>query len=154
MSHAQPVFNIVVLNIVVTGRVFWHLRLFVCSQVHNIDTRFRLVANRGEVETPSCVVYHGMAPRLAVARYTAAVRRGLVEQTPRPTARPRSGAGAALPVRPRRDRRPRRAVPVLHGLVGGSRGLMAESPQGVRPRASSPPDSLAVARSAGHEVPS
>jgi hypothetical protein len=68
----------------VTGRVFWHLRFFVCSLVHNSDTRFRLVANGGEIETPSWAVYHGMAPLLAVTRYTSALLRGLVERTPRP----------------------------------------------------------------------
>lgn len=46
MSDAQPVFNIVV-----TGRVFWHLRFFVCSLVHNSDARFRLVANGCAPET-------------------------------------------------------------------------------------------------------
>ena len=46
MSQAQPVFNIVV-----TGGVFWHLRFFVCSLVHNSDARFRLVANGCTPET-------------------------------------------------------------------------------------------------------
>jgi hypothetical protein len=40
MPDMQPVFNIVV-----TGRVFWHLRYFVCSLVHNSDARFRFVTN-------------------------------------------------------------------------------------------------------------
>jgi hypothetical protein len=46
MSDAQPVFNMVV-----TGRVFWHLRFFVCSLVHNSDARFRFVANGCAPET-------------------------------------------------------------------------------------------------------
>jgi hypothetical protein len=46
MPNAQPVFNIVV-----TGRVFWHLRYFVCSLVHNSDAHFRLVANGCAPET-------------------------------------------------------------------------------------------------------
>jgi hypothetical protein len=46
MPNAQPVFNIVV-----TGRVFWHLRYFVCSLVHNSDARFRFVANGCAPET-------------------------------------------------------------------------------------------------------
>jgi hypothetical protein len=46
MSDAQPVFNIVV-----TGRVFWHLRFFVCSLLHNSDALFRLVANACAPET-------------------------------------------------------------------------------------------------------
>jgi hypothetical protein len=46
MSDIQPVFNIVV-----TGRVFWHLRFFVCSLVHNSDARFRFVANGCTPET-------------------------------------------------------------------------------------------------------
>jgi hypothetical protein len=78
MSDAQPVFNIVV-----TGRVFWHLRYFVCSVVHNSDARLRLVANGCAPETlallddyadahpgrvveildvsPSAIVAHGVA---------------------------------------------------------------------------------------------
>jgi hypothetical protein len=46
MSEEQPVFNIVV-----TGRVFWHLRFFVCSLLHSSDARFRLVANGCAPET-------------------------------------------------------------------------------------------------------
>jgi hypothetical protein len=46
MSDTQPVFNIVV-----TGQVFWHLRFFVCSLVHNSDARFRFVANACAPET-------------------------------------------------------------------------------------------------------
>jgi hypothetical protein len=46
MSEEHPVFNIVV-----TGRVFWHLRFFVCSLVHNSDARFRFVANGCAPET-------------------------------------------------------------------------------------------------------
>ena len=46
MPDAQPVFNIVV-----TGRVFWHLRYFVCSLVHNCDAQFRFVANGCAPET-------------------------------------------------------------------------------------------------------
>jgi hypothetical protein len=46
MSEAQSVFNIVV-----TGRVFWHLRFFVCSLLHNSDARFRFVANGCAPET-------------------------------------------------------------------------------------------------------
>jgi hypothetical protein len=46
MSDAQPVFNIVV-----TGRVFWHLQFFVCSLVHNSDAGFRFVANGCAPET-------------------------------------------------------------------------------------------------------
>jgi hypothetical protein len=46
LSDAHPVFNIVV-----TGRVFWHLRFFVCSLLHNSDARFRLVANYCAPET-------------------------------------------------------------------------------------------------------
>ena len=46
MSDEQPVFNIVV-----TGRVFWHLRFFVCSLLHNSDARVRLVANGCAPET-------------------------------------------------------------------------------------------------------
>ena len=41
-------------------------------------------AKGGEAETPSWAAYHGMEPRLAVTRYTAALLRSLVEQTPRP----------------------------------------------------------------------
>ena len=46
MSDAPPVFNIVV-----TGQVFWHLRFFVCSLLHNSDAQFRLVANACAPET-------------------------------------------------------------------------------------------------------
>jgi hypothetical protein len=46
MSEEQPVFNIVV-----TGRVFWHLQFFVCSLLHNSGARFRLVANGCTAET-------------------------------------------------------------------------------------------------------
>jgi hypothetical protein len=46
MSEEHPVFNIVV-----TGRVFWHLRFFVCSLLHNSDARFRFVANGCAPET-------------------------------------------------------------------------------------------------------
>jgi hypothetical protein len=46
MSDVESVFNIVV-----TGRVFWHLRFFVCSLVHNSGARFRLVANGCARET-------------------------------------------------------------------------------------------------------
>jgi hypothetical protein len=46
MSEEQSVFNIVV-----TGRVFWHLRFFVCSLLHNSGARFRLVANGCAPET-------------------------------------------------------------------------------------------------------
>jgi hypothetical protein len=38
----------------------------------------------GEVETPAWAAYHGMEPRLAVTRYTAALLRGLAEDTPLP----------------------------------------------------------------------
>jgi hypothetical protein len=48
----------------------------------------------GEVETPSWAVYHGMEPRLAVTRYTAALLRSLVEETARPDLPP--GLDAAL----------------------------------------------------------
>jgi hypothetical protein len=46
MSDSRPVFNIVV-----TGRVFWHLQYFVCSLVHNSDVAFRFVANGCAPET-------------------------------------------------------------------------------------------------------
>jgi hypothetical protein len=38
----------------------------------------------GEIETPSWAGYHGMEPRLATARYTAAVLRNLIERAPLP----------------------------------------------------------------------
>jgi hypothetical protein len=46
MPDAPPVFNIVV-----TDQGFWHLRVFVCSLLHNSDARFRLVANACGRET-------------------------------------------------------------------------------------------------------
>jgi hypothetical protein len=45
-------------------------------------------AEGGEVETPSWAVYHGMEPRLAVTRHTAALLRSLVEETARPSLPP------------------------------------------------------------------
>jgi hypothetical protein len=41
-------------------------------------------AKGGEVETPSWAAYHGMEPRLAATRYTAALLRSLIERTPPP----------------------------------------------------------------------
>jgi hypothetical protein len=56
MSDVQPVFNIVV-----TGRVFWHLRFFVCSLVHNSDALFRFVANGCAADTLAQLDDYAMA---------------------------------------------------------------------------------------------
>jgi hypothetical protein len=56
MSDELPVFNIVV-----TGRVFWHLRFFVCSLVHNSHAQFRFVANGCASETLALMEEYAVA---------------------------------------------------------------------------------------------